>query len=568
MRAADDAAESQPANARAWRTAVRVLLLIAAVRLVTLPFPALTDTTEGRYAAAALHMLQSGDWLMPQVPLDHGYEPYFGKPPLQSWLMAASMRAFGANALAARLPSLLMAMLLVGSVAGYARRRFGDLIGGSSGLLLASTLLCFALAGLVNVDMTLAAMVTLAVIASCRVAEGGPRWWGYVFFASIGLGCLDKGPIAIALPGLVGVFHLLVYRNRRAVTGLPWLGGPLLFLLITVPWFFVAERQHPGFLRYFFVNENLGRFVAHDYGDRYGAGRTRLPLSIWLWLLGGALPWTLLLPGALLRRAGRHRARAALGRDGAFMLLWGVAPAVAFSMSPQFTPDYLLPGCGGLAVAAAMLVHAPGGDGRLVRAVGRAGVGLLCVAAAMWVVAMVLEARGSDPIFARMTSEGGGWFGEALAAVALCLPAGGLAAAAAVPLWRRLRAGPQAPVAPASMAWALALAATAIAASPYVSANHSAWAVLGQELQGQPVLGVAERHAYTVWFYAPALTGGVTRVEYLGLDQLSDTPLVDVLVRASHLGKLPEAAQQRFHVLARTGGWVWLTQGPPPARGR
>ena len=50
-------------------------------------------------------MLETGDWLVPQF--DYGV-PFWGKPPLSTWLSAASMAVFGVNEFAARLPSLLL----------------------------------------------------------------------------------------------------------------------------------------------------------------------------------------------------------------------------------------------------------------------------------------------------------------------------------------------------------------------------------------------------------------------------------------------------------------------------
>lgn len=37
-------------------------------------------------------------------------------------------------------------------------------------------------------------------------------------------------------------------------------------------WFAACELRNPGFLPYFFVNENFLRFITPDYGDAYGNG--------------------------------------------------------------------------------------------------------------------------------------------------------------------------------------------------------------------------------------------------------------------------------------------------------
>lgn len=68
------------------------------------------DTTEARYAEIARKMLETGDWITPQF--EYGV-PFWGKPPLHTWLSAAGMGAFGVNEFAARLPIFALACALL-----------------------------------------------------------------------------------------------------------------------------------------------------------------------------------------------------------------------------------------------------------------------------------------------------------------------------------------------------------------------------------------------------------------------------------------------------------------------
>src|ERR1700756_1150842 len=62
---------------------------------------------EGRRILPAVTMLETGNYLVPQV----GSEPYFRKPPLINWLVAASFELTGIrNEWTARLPSGLPAL--------------------------------------------------------------------------------------------------------------------------------------------------------------------------------------------------------------------------------------------------------------------------------------------------------------------------------------------------------------------------------------------------------------------------------------------------------------------------
>ncbi len=109
-----------------------------------------------------------------------------------------------------------------------------------------------------------------------------------------------------------------------------------MFFAVAAPWYCLAERATPGFLRYFLVNEHLRRYVTDDYGDQYGAGRVQPYGAIWLMLTAALLPWTVLAIAALLRL---FRAAPALpetsGPSGA-SLLPDAAEKVETATSPRY----------------------------------------------------------------------------------------------------------------------------------------------------------------------------------------------------------------------------------------
>src|SRR5947207_7286498 len=89
-----------PMNSR-FRAVLVVLLVWAVIYLPALGSIAIKGE-EGRRILPAIRMLESGDYIVPQV----GSNPYFRKPPLVNWLVAASFRLFGVrNEWTARLPS-------------------------------------------------------------------------------------------------------------------------------------------------------------------------------------------------------------------------------------------------------------------------------------------------------------------------------------------------------------------------------------------------------------------------------------------------------------------------------
>src|SRR6266403_3475708 len=80
-----------------------VLLIWAAIYLPALGSLSIKGE-EGRRILPAVAMLESGNYLVPQV----GGEAYFRKPPLINWLVAGSFKLFGKrNEWTARAPSVL-----------------------------------------------------------------------------------------------------------------------------------------------------------------------------------------------------------------------------------------------------------------------------------------------------------------------------------------------------------------------------------------------------------------------------------------------------------------------------
>ena len=69
----------------------------------------LMDKTEARYGEVARLMAETGNWIVPQI--DYGV-PFWAKPPLSTWLSAASVKLLGTSEFALRLPFWIVAVLI------------------------------------------------------------------------------------------------------------------------------------------------------------------------------------------------------------------------------------------------------------------------------------------------------------------------------------------------------------------------------------------------------------------------------------------------------------------------
>lgn len=320
-----------------------VLFFLLLVRVMAMCFIPLNDSTEARYGEISRIMLETGNWITPMQ--EYGV-PFWAKPPLSTWLSSISMSIFGVNEFAARLPSLILSCAIMWMVWRIAKFRSGVNTALNSLLILAGSFFFYLNAGTVMTDSALIFSTTLAIIAFWFAVSEEKKLWGYVFFAALGIGMLAKGPVAIVLVGMP-IFFWVLLNNRWASIwrNLPWVYGIILALLICLPWYLIAEKHTPGFLNYFFIGENINRFLKPGWsGDKYGFAH-HVPYGyIWLYACLGLMPW----PFVMLR-LGSKRWREVWSsfkdNDGwlSYLLLSVISPLVFFTFARNIIYPYVFP---------------------------------------------------------------------------------------------------------------------------------------------------------------------------------------------------------------------------------
>lgn len=273
---------------------VAVLLLL--IRLVTTSILPLTDPTEGRYAVIVQQMVESNDWITPSVWINGELIPFLGKPPLYFWLSALSVKAFGLNEFALRLPSFLSGVLLLCFVYLTVKTVNSRLTAVTGVAIAASSVIFWGTCGAVATDMTFSAMVGISTLSYILFEHEQNRkkkkLYSLSVFTFLGLAFMSKGPVSLIMfggPVLLWTFYTKSWRSLRDHS---WIYGTLIFLLITVPWFIACEKANPGFLKYFFINENILRFITPNYGDRYGHGHQYIRGAAIVMMFIGCLPWS------------------------------------------------------------------------------------------------------------------------------------------------------------------------------------------------------------------------------------------------------------------------------------
>jgi 4-amino-4-deoxy-L-arabinose transferase-like glycosyltransferase len=372
-----------------------VLLFAGAIYLgCAISPPSLMDDSDAAIARVARTMLATGDWVTPR--LDGVI--YLEKPPLYFWPIAVSFKIFGVHDWAARIPFALSVMALAWLTAAMGVWAFGKRAGFYAGLCVATCIGLFLFTRILIPDVMLTFTVALAVWAFLRALdeeERHPRLWSGVLAASLGTGLLIKSLVGVLFPLAAGVIYL--FLTHQLFTARTWkrlhpFSGALIALLIAAPWHILAALRNPpifyfglhsgpgqyhGFLWFFFINEQLLRFLNLRYPRDYD---TVPRLYFWLFHFLWLFPWSVYFPAIAklsfkpLDRAGKMRLLA---------LCWAGFLLVFFTFST--TQEYYSMPC--YPALALLLGSAMAAGGKWIRW----GTYVLCgVAAAAAVVTLTL----------------------------------------------------------------------------------------------------------------------------------------------------------------------------------
>lgn len=297
-------------------------------------FP-LLDADEGRNAEVAREMAETNDYVMPRL---NGL-PYLDKPIVYFAAEAAAMEVLGPTEVAARLPAYLFTIATAGVLFWFARKVWGGDTPYIAVIVFLAMPLTVAFARTVIFDSALMFFCVVALTAFYFACEERKNSWSIVAWGAMGLAMITKGPVTFILV----LFVVIPYAfTRRAVRFLFPILGIVLFAAIIAPWLWGVTRVVPEFLHYVLVTETAARMATKELQ------RTGPPWYFLPYLIGGALPWTLVMLFSW---------RSLKRRDLLFVALWLVIPFVFFSISQSKRPQYILPLLPALALMVARIWH-------------------------------------------------------------------------------------------------------------------------------------------------------------------------------------------------------------------
>jgi 4-amino-4-deoxy-L-arabinose transferase-like glycosyltransferase len=515
-----------------------VLLLAAVLFLANLWAYDLWAPDEPFFGEGAREMVADGQWLVTHVNGTVNTH----KPPLFFWLIALLSLPFGrVTSLTARLPSALASLGTVAMVLRLGRRWSSEKTAVLAAFILATSYMFWDKARTAQIDAVMCALIWVALCAflAWRADEVAGLRAGLVFWGAGALAVLAKGPVGILLPLGIALLALAFDRDLGSWRRFAPLAGPLLFAVICGAWVTAATLWGPaeysvwGALREHFVDRGI-HGMHHAQPWWYYA--KVLPPQL--------LPWTFLLPGALVL-AWRRRDR--LDR---FLLVTVVFIVLFFTVSTEKRTLYVLPAVPAFALLTARFVGAlvsweqgPAMSRRWLTAGQSILGGLFCLLGA------------AAPFAAARVEELPPWVLWVLAALLL---AAGVATLVAVARTQLLRAA----LAPA-VGVAAAYLVVAVAVFPMADAFKSGrefavairqavdrWQPEEQRVLALDIGNLTDSYA----FYSDGVYFIRTNEVADLADYLAQDPRVLAVVNTARLEELPPELRQRLELLATTRG--------------
>lgn len=255
------------------------------------------DIDAAQYASMSREMLQKGEYLH---IYDVGKE-YLDKPPFLIWVSALSMKLFGINNYAYRLPSFLFSILALYATYKLSRLYYNKTISTFAAIILASSQAFFLMNHDVRTDTILMSWVIFSLWQLAAWYRNNK--FHHFIAACFGIACgmMTKGPIALLVPVFAFGPHFILHRNFKVFFRWQYLAGIMIIGILLIPMCIGLYQQfdmHPeklvngktgvSGLRFFFWTQSFGRITGES--DWNNKSNIFFLLQNMLWSF---LPWIL-----------------------------------------------------------------------------------------------------------------------------------------------------------------------------------------------------------------------------------------------------------------------------------
>jgi len=291
----------------------------------------LFDLDEGAFSEATREMLINHDYITTYL----NGALRFDKPILIYWLQLISVKTFGLNEFALRLPSAIAGAIWAWAIYFYTKELFNKKTAFWATLFMISSLQITIIAKASIADSLLNMFIALSMFNLYLFFQKREDKYIYFTFLFIALGTLTKGPVAIMIPFIVSLIFFILKGEFKL-----WLRmifnpiGIVIFAIVALPWY-IAEYQAQGkaFIDGFFFKHNLSRFSS-AMEKHSGSIFYFVPV-----LIIGVMPFTYFILKALKNFKIHLKSDISL-----YLLIWFSFVFIFFSLSGTKLPHYVIYG--------------------------------------------------------------------------------------------------------------------------------------------------------------------------------------------------------------------------------
>lgn len=237
-----------------------LLILIILCTYVAGMFVPVMEVDAAQYASISDQLLHSNSILQ----IKHRDIEYLDKPPLLFWLSAVSIKFFGVNSFAYKIPSVLGLLLGV-----FSTFKFCNLYYKKETSLIAATILasCQAFFSMANDCRTDNLLIGFACFSIWKISSYITRRKSIdllVGFAGIGLAMLAKGPMGLIFPAFTIGSMLITDKNYKTINWKWFLAIPIISLLLLPMCIGLYQQHGKEGLEFYFWTQSFGRITGQS----------------------------------------------------------------------------------------------------------------------------------------------------------------------------------------------------------------------------------------------------------------------------------------------------------------
>lgn len=319
-----------------------LLLIMTLCYFVTLNSYPLLSPDETRYSEIARELLAQGQYITPTL----NNMIFFDKPILYYWLSIIAFKLFGIHPFATRFfPTVFAIITLIATYffTYHIRNKHTALL---AFVILGTAPLFWGGAHYSNMDMEVAALITLSLYSFYIGINNKKSGFIYASYLLAGLAFLTKGLIGIVFPMMIIGLWIMIGNQWQLLKKMKIFSGLALFFLVVSPWFYMVQKQNAGFFHFFFVVQQTQRYLTNHFNSQH---------HFWFYpavILVGIIPWTYWTIQAFIQMI-QVGIRQRKGLES-YLLCWFFSVLIFFSIPTSKLIGYILPLFAPLAIIIAL----------------------------------------------------------------------------------------------------------------------------------------------------------------------------------------------------------------------